>query len=185
MTILVSNNQHDHSVCVNCGERIFKRDARSPILELYICDNWSHQLYTWPFSLCYFAEKDIPDTGYTSIPEAMWWAIQTLTSVRQIKFNLLEYPVPAPTAIATPRQKNVTWQYLGNQAWYPRLLVWIYSFKNFWTAHKSHLMIFRLGMETWVQAVCLGNWWDLEMCMTFFLRKTTWRRFPNKNYPPP
>ena len=108
MTILVSNNQHDHSVCVNCGERIFKRDARSPILELYICDNWSHQLYTWPFSLCYFAEKDIPDTGYTSIPEAMWWAIQTLTSVRQItrllSINLLGCPIPPAPA---PSQKNL------------------------------------------------------------------------------
>merc|ERR1712045_1031583 len=31
-------------------------------------------------SLCYFAEKDL-DSGYTSIPESMWWAIQTLTSV--------------------------------------------------------------------------------------------------------
>jgi potassium voltage-gated channel Shab-related subfamily B protein 1 len=32
-------------------------------------------------SLCYFAEKDVEDSAYTSIPESMWWAIQTLTSV--------------------------------------------------------------------------------------------------------
>ena len=32
-------------------------------------------------SLCYFAEKDVYGSGYTSIPESMWWAIQTLTSV--------------------------------------------------------------------------------------------------------
>ena len=32
-------------------------------------------------SLCYFAEKDVEGSGYTSIPQAMWWAIQTLTSV--------------------------------------------------------------------------------------------------------
>ena len=32
-------------------------------------------------SLCYFAEKDVDGSGYTSIPESMWWAIQTLTSV--------------------------------------------------------------------------------------------------------
>ena len=32
-------------------------------------------------SLCYFAEKDVAGSGYTSIPQSMWWAIQTLTSV--------------------------------------------------------------------------------------------------------
>ena len=32
-------------------------------------------------TLAYFAEKDALDTKYTSIPEAMWWAIQTMTSV--------------------------------------------------------------------------------------------------------
>ena len=32
-------------------------------------------------SLCYFAEKDVENSAYTSIPESMWWAIQTLTSV--------------------------------------------------------------------------------------------------------
>ena len=32
-------------------------------------------------SLCYFAEKDVEGSGYTSIPQSMWWAIQTLTSV--------------------------------------------------------------------------------------------------------
>ena len=32
-------------------------------------------------SLCYFAEKDVEDSAYTSIPESMWWAIQTMTSV--------------------------------------------------------------------------------------------------------
>ena len=34
-------------------------------------------------SLCYFAEKDVEDSAYTSIPQSMWWAIQTLTSVRR------------------------------------------------------------------------------------------------------
>jgi len=32
-------------------------------------------------SLCYFVEKDADNTLYTSIPESMWWAIQTMTSV--------------------------------------------------------------------------------------------------------
>ena len=32
-------------------------------------------------TLAYFVEKDALDTKYTSIPEAMWWAIQTMTSV--------------------------------------------------------------------------------------------------------
>ena len=33
------------------------------------------------FSLAYFVEKDNTDSKYTSIPESMWWAIQTMTSV--------------------------------------------------------------------------------------------------------
>ena len=32
-------------------------------------------------TLAYFAEKDVVNTKYTSIPESMWWAIQTMTSV--------------------------------------------------------------------------------------------------------
>ena len=36
------------------------------------------------FSLCYYAERDTVDTAYTSIPQAMWWAIQTLTSVSTV-----------------------------------------------------------------------------------------------------
>ncbi|XP_023328907.1 potassium voltage-gated channel protein Shab [Eurytemora carolleeae] len=32
-------------------------------------------------SLAYFVEKDFPGSKYTSIPESMWWAIQTMTSV--------------------------------------------------------------------------------------------------------
>ena len=32
-------------------------------------------------TLAYFAEKDVAGTKYTSIPESMWWAIQTMTSV--------------------------------------------------------------------------------------------------------
>ena len=33
------------------------------------------------FSLAYFVEKDYTESKYTSIPESMWWAIQTMTSV--------------------------------------------------------------------------------------------------------
>ena len=33
------------------------------------------------FSLAYFVEKDHLGSKYTSIPESMWWAIQTMTSV--------------------------------------------------------------------------------------------------------
>ena len=36
--------------------------------------------------------------------------------------------------------------------------------KNFLKAQNRHLMIFRLGMETWAQVRCLGNWWDLDVC---------------------
>ena len=38
-------------------------------------------------SLCYFVEKDAENTLYTSIPESMWWAIQTMTSVICLSFN--------------------------------------------------------------------------------------------------
>ena len=32
-------------------------------------------------SLLYYIENNEPETSYVSIPDGMWWAVQTLTSV--------------------------------------------------------------------------------------------------------
>ena len=32
-------------------------------------------------SLLYFIENEVDDTGFSSIPQGMWWAVQTLTSL--------------------------------------------------------------------------------------------------------
>ncbi len=32
-------------------------------------------------TLIYYAERNVPDTAYTSIPQAMWWCIVTITTV--------------------------------------------------------------------------------------------------------
>ena len=45
-------------------------------------------------SLCYFAEKDVEKSLYTSIPQSMWWAIQTLTSVSIILKRRTDKPHP-------------------------------------------------------------------------------------------
>ena len=46
-------------------------------------------------SLCYFVEKDTENSSYTSIPESMWWAIQTMTSVSMSAWSIMHHVLKA------------------------------------------------------------------------------------------
>ena len=63
---------------------LFNKDQRRPfpIRTLIWLGRGHISIFFSPvFSLAYFVEKDYTESKYTSIPESMWWAIQTMTSV--------------------------------------------------------------------------------------------------------
>ena len=77
----------------------------------------------YSFGSLWRAAKDTLITEHVHCALGHWTLKSLFTVVLMFIFDfpvniqLLEYPIPATTA---PRHKNVTWRYLGNQAWYHR-----------------------------------------------------------------
>ena len=118
-------------------------------------------------SLSYFVEKDAENTLFTSIPESMWWAIQTMTSVIRFSFNNF---TTSYSRLVMETSSPLLW--LGNLSdhvaqclefwlWLCQFLLWLKTLElTTWSRRKEQLLLPR--SRTWLklilQKMLPGKW---------------------------